>query len=317
LEISSNRTIAIWDAAGCANLHALESSSTEWIYSPAFSPDGSLLATPSSTPYTKSGGHLLLWDMATGQRLASVDDLSWPVCCASFNPAGTLIAVAGSLTVYLVDPSTRQIVREAEMERVGNGSIQAMEFGPSGDLLATGKRNGKVELWRVPDLTLVRTFSVGRSFRPATASPEDAPGTPQAKSVAFAHNKSRLAANNSEGSVFVWDFSTGKEIVHYAYGYSDNRGNSSVFAPLANSLFFTLDDAWLLTADQETKGIRLLGAKRQKQTGNLLPLPKHSEVAALSVSPTDGSVAVAYRRFYPGEERPPLAEFEIWSLKLR
>jgi len=68
LEISSNRTIAIWDAAGGANLHALESSSTEWIYSPAFSPDGSLLATPSSTPYTKSGGHLLLWDMATVQR---------------------------------------------------------------------------------------------------------------------------------------------------------------------------------------------------------------------------------------------------------
>src|SRR5262249_27505489 len=134
---------------------------------------------PSSTPYTTSSGHLLLWDTATGQRLASVDDLSWPVCCASFNPAGTLIAVAGLTTLYLVDPSTRQIIRQAEMQHVANGVIQAIAFNPNGDLLATGKRNGKVELWQVPDLTLVRTFSVGPSLKPTPVSPEDAPAQPE------------------------------------------------------------------------------------------------------------------------------------------
>jgi WD40 repeat protein len=315
--VDDNKTVALWDAASGTNLRALESSQTEWIYAPAFSPDGSLLATPSSTPYTSSGGHLLLWDPATGQRLTSVDDLSWPVCCASFNSEGTLIAVAGNTTLYLVDPSTKQIIRQAEMEHVVNGVIQAVEFNPKGDLLATAKRNGKVELWQVPDLKLIRAFSVGPSLRPAPVSPEDAPAAPQAVSVTFAHNFARLAANNSEGSVFVWDLNTGQEIVRYGYNYSDTRGNSSVYAPLANSLSFTSDDLWLLTMDQETKGMRLLGADRKNATANLLTMPKDRELGALNISSSDGSVAYAYHVFHPGEPGPPQARFEIWSLKLR
>ena len=76
--VNDHKTVALWDAASGANLRSLESGPAEWIDAPAFSPDGSLLATVSSTPYTERKDHLLLWDPATGQRLASVDDLSWP-----------------------------------------------------------------------------------------------------------------------------------------------------------------------------------------------------------------------------------------------
>jgi hypothetical protein len=47
----------------------------------------------------------------------------------------------------------------------------------------------------------------------------------QAVSVAFAHNAPRLAANNSEGSVFVWDANTGKEIVRYVTDDLGAQGN--------------------------------------------------------------------------------------------
>src|SRR5207244_7717505 len=70
-------------------------------------------------------------------------------------------------------------------------SIQAMEFHANGDLLATAKRNGKVEVWQVPHLNLVRTFSVGPSLQPRPASPDDAPPDPQGVSVTFAHNLPR------------------------------------------------------------------------------------------------------------------------------
>src|SRR5260370_4186294 len=295
--VNDHKTIALWDATSGTNLRALESSTTEWVFAPAFSPDGSLLATPSSTPWLKSSGHLLLWDTATGQRLASVDDLSWPVCCARFNSAGTLIAVAGHLTLYRVDPSTRQIIRKAEMEHVTNGSIQAMDFNPNGDLLATGKRNGKVELWHVPDLTLVRTLSVGRSLQPAPVSPEDAPADPQAISVTFAHNLPRLAANNSEGSVFVWDLDRGKEIVHYDYSAASADLD---LLKLRNWASFTSDDKWLVTTNQAGDGITLLGSKSKKEVGDLLTLRKHTAIEALNFSPTDGSVAIPYREFQPG-----------------
>ena len=315
--VRDNQRIGVWDPRQGTDVHVFESSDREWIYGPAFSPDGSLLVTPSNTPNSQSAGHLLFWDPATGQRLASVDNLSWPVCCASFNPAGTFIAVAGNTTLYLVDPSTREIIRQVEMERAVNGVIEALAFNSGGDLLATAKRNGKVELWQVPNLNLVRTFSVGPSLRPAPASPDDAPAYPQAVSVTFAHNHPRLAANNSEGNVFVWDVETGKEIVRYVSNASSARGNTSVYAPNPNSLFFTLDDRWLLTIDEQTNGIRLLGAPRRKETDNVLIVPKHGVLETVNASATDGSVAFSYRIFHPGEPDPPTAKIEIWSLKLR
>ncbi len=314
--VKDNKKIGVWDSRQRTTVHVFESDEKEWIYGPTFSPDGSLLATPSNTPNLQSSGHLLLWDPDTGQRLASVDDLSWPVCCASFNPAGTFIAVAGNTTLYLVDPSTREIIRQVEMERVVNGVIEALAFNPSGDLLATAKRNGKVELWQVPNLNLVRTFSVGPSLRPALASPFDAPAYPQAVSVTFAHNQPRLAANNSEGSVFVWDVNTGKEIIRYVSNASSTRGNSSVYAPQADSLSFALDDRWLLTIDQKTNGIRLLGTERHKETDNVLTVPKHGVLETVNASATDGSVAFSYRIFHPGEPVPPTAKIEVWSLQL-
>jgi WD40 repeat protein len=277
-----------------------------------------LLATVSNTPRNfQSSGHLLLWEPATGQRLASVDNLSWPICCASFNPAGTLIAVAGNTTLYLVDASTRQVTQQVEMERVVNGVIEAMAFNPSGDLLATAKRNGKVELWQVPDLHPVRSFSVGPSLRRTSASPDDAPANPQAVSVTFAHNLPLLAANNSEGSVFVWDTNAGKEMVRYVDKASSAQGNSSVYASQANSLFFTVDDRWLLTIDQKTSGIRLLGTERRKETDNVLSAPKHGVIETMNASSGDGSVAFSYRIFHPGEAEPPTAKIEVWSLQLR
>lgn len=316
--VKDNKKIGVLDPLRETSVRIFESSDKEWIYSPTFSPDGSLLATVSNAPRNlQSSGHLLLWDPATGRRLASVDNLSWPICCASFNPAGTLIAVAGNTTLYLVDSSTREIVQQVEVERVVNGVIQAMAFNTNGDLLATAKRNGKVELWQVPNLNLVRTFSVGPSLRPTSGYVDDAPAYPQAVSVTFAHNLPRLAANNSEGSAFVWDVNTGKEIVRYVSKAASAQGNSSVYAPQANSLFFTLDDLWLLTIDQKTNGIRLLGTNWQKETDNVLRVPKHGVLETMNASATDGSVAFSYRVFHPGEAVPPTAKVEIWSLQLR
>jgi len=314
-----NKKTGLWHSGQeTKDVRVLETGENDWVYSPTFSPDGSSLATVSSTPRDfQSSGHLLLWDPATGQRLASVDNLSWPICCASFNPAGTLIAVAGNTTLYLVDASTREIIQQVEIERVVNGVIQAMAFNPNGDLLATGKRNGKVELRQVPSLTLVRAFSVGPSLRVTSGYPDDAPAQPQAVSVTFAHNLPRLAANDSEGSAFVWDIYTGKEIVRYVSKDSSAQGNSSVYAPVANSFFFTSDDRWLLTIDQKTNGIRLMGIERHKETDNVLTVPKHGVLETMNASATDGSVAFAYRIFHPGEPGPPTAKVEIWSLRLQ
>jgi WD40 repeat protein len=306
--VNDNKTIALWDVASGKNLLVLQNSDNEWIFAPAFSPDGSLLATASNI---QGDGHLLLWNPATGERLASVDNLSFPGC-VSFNPAGTLIAVGGLPTLYLVDPSTKQIIRQIDKPHQ-NGGSKPVVFSPSGDLLATGGRDGTVKLWKLPDLSLVRTFSVSDPG-PYVSPSEGGPPRAIVNSLAFAHEMPRLAAVTQGGSVFVWDLERGKEIVHY--DYSAVSADADI-RQLRNWASFTADDKWLVTTNQRGDGITLLGAKSKKEAGDLLTLRKNSEIGNLDFSPPDGSVAFAYREFHPGEPGPPSGKFEIWSVQLR
>jgi WD40 repeat protein len=305
--VSDNKSIALWDVASGKNLLVLQNGDNEWIFAPAFSPDGSLLATASNT---QGDGHLLLWNPATGERLASVDNLSFPGC-VSFNPAGTLIAVGG-FTLYLVDPSTKEIVRQIVRPHQ-NGGTAPVVFSPGGDLLATGGRDGTVKLWKLPDLTLVRTFTLSYPGSNVPTS-EGGPASPIVSSLAFAHDAPRLAAATLEGSVFVWDIGRGKEIVHYDYSTASADLD---LVKMRNWVSFTSDDKWLVTTNQAGNGITLLGARSKKEVGDLVTLSKRAEMGNLDFSSTDGSVAFAYQVFHPGEPGPPSGKFEIWSLQLR
>jgi WD40 repeat protein len=306
----SQYTVSLWDATSGQNLLVLQNGDNESIFAPAFSRDGSLLATVSTAQRYKIEGHLLLWNPATGERLGSIDNLSYPGC-ASFNPAGTLIAVGGN-TLYLVDPSTKEIVQQIDRPHQ-NGGTAPVVFNPNGEVLATGGRDGTVKLWKLPDLTLARTFSVSDPS-PYVSPSEGGPPRAIVSSLAFAHDVPRLAAVTRGGSVFVWDLASGKEIVHY--DYSAVTRDIEVIQ-MRNWASFTSDDKWLVTTNQKGDGITLLGAKRKKEVGDLLTLRKHTQMKNLDFSPTDGSVAFAYRIFQPGVEGPPLAKFEIWSLQLR
>ena len=309
--VNDNKTVALWDAVSGANLRALESGPNEWVFAPAFSPDDSLLVTAESSGGSDTHGSLLLWNPATGERLGSVENLPWPNS-VSFNPAGTLVAVGGTSTLYLVDPSNKQIIHQVDRAHE-NGAIQAVEFSPNGHLLATSGRDGMVKLWQVPELNPVRTLSVGPSVQ-RTHPSEGPPARPIVGSVAFAHHRPRLAASTTEGTVIVWDLDNGHEIVRYRYDDAVATEENYMQATVENALSFTSDDRWLLTTDLGSNGVRVLSADSKKQAGGLLRTPAQRTIEALNVSPADGSVAFAYREF-SGEK--PHAKFEIWKLQLR
>ena len=153
----------------------------------------------------------------------------------------------------------------------------------------------------------------GASWSGSRTPPAHPPARAIVSSLAFAHDVPRLVAATQGGSVFVWDLESGKEIVHY--DYSAVQADTDI-VKLRNWASFTSDDKWLVTTNQRGDGITLLGAKSKKKVDDLLTLRKHTEMANLDVSPTDGSVAFAYRVFHPGEPGPPSAKFEIWSLQL-
>jgi len=195
-----------------------------------------------------------------------------------------------------------------------NGAIQAVEFSPNGDLLATSGRDGMVKLWQVPELNPVRTLSVGPSVQ-RTHPSEGPPARPIVGSVAFAHHRPRLAASTLEGTVIVWDLDNGREILRYTYADSGATEQNYIQATVERSLSFTSDDRWLLTTDLSSNGVRLLGVESKKETGGLFSTHAERSIEALNVSPADGSVAFAYRLFQPGQNAA--AKFEIWKLQLR
>jgi WD40 repeat protein len=132
-----------------------------------------------------------------------------------------------------------------------------------------------------------------------------------AASVAFSHDGKFLAANNAEGTVYVWDIATGAEVMRYDYG--ELRRGQSIFASIKNSLAFTPDDRWLITTDRTGTAIRLLGVRKKRETTT--PLTTHTDVpiAALDASPLHGTVAFAYQ-VYSQNSQPAAGKFEIWTL---
>jgi WD40 repeat protein len=75
----------------------------------------------------------------------------------------------------------------------------------------------------------------------------------QTVSVVFSHDGSLLAAHTQEGTVYVWEANSGREVGRYAFKY-DRK--SEIPATLVHSLFFTPNDEWLVTTDQSGRAIR-------------------------------------------------------------
>ena len=111
-------------------------------WSMAFAPDGKTLA---------SGGLdnlIVLWDLATGRRKATLKGHSNSVYTVAFTPDGKTLASGGlDYTVKLwdvADDGPRSIL-------VGHaGGIDSVAFAPDGKTLASASRDRTVRLWDVP-----------------------------------------------------------------------------------------------------------------------------------------------------------------------
>lgn len=68
--------------------------------------------------------------------------------------------------------------------------------------------------------------------------------------------------------------------------------------------------------NQRGNGIRLLGARGNKEAGDLLTIPKDGELEAWHLSRPDDSMALAHRIFTPGQGAS-LAKFETWTIHSR
>ncbi|MCH7727050.1 MAG: PQQ-binding-like beta-propeller repeat protein [Planctomycetes bacterium] len=239
-----DRMIRLWDLetgkvsrrlAGAKGVDA-------WSRHPAvFSPDGKLLAT--------GGIQILLWDVATGQKIRTFDDLDKNHLSLAFLPDGkTLASCENQSVVHLWDVSTGKVRWRVIISFRDQDPVH-VHYTPRGELMTT-REYGPRELGNgatLYDMTIHKI--VARSPRWDSMS-QGSPFFPQARAhVTFTDkNRTKLA---------LWDSETGKLINEFNVR-SKNGGVCSVAVSqdrkrLAVAYDSGRVDVWLL--DQTRKDL--------------------------------------------------------------
>ena len=117
-----------------------------------FSPTGEMLVSV--------GGTLVLWDVATGMKLNSLDGLSGQF---AFSPDGNFLAIPKThITLWDIrDPDNIKdigILPYEPPEGVHNWDTQAVDFSPDGKWVAVAHNNGTVNVWDFQSKQLVKTL---------------------------------------------------------------------------------------------------------------------------------------------------------------
>jgi hypothetical protein len=157
-----------------------------------FSRSGKLLLAAGG--HGAQSGRVLLWNIETGERIATIGNEYDIVLAADISPDQTKVALGGPdrlIKIY----STKTGELEHKIKKHTDW-VTALAFSPNGELLVSGDRNGGVSLWD-PD-NGQELFTT--------------PGHKACVTAVSWRGDSRVVATSSEdGSVKIWDASEGKQ----------------------------------------------------------------------------------------------------------
>src|SRR5579859_7912671 len=188
LAFITNKTATLWDlAAGKAQLEL--AGHTDLVYSVAWSPDGTRLATTSEDKTA------LIWDPVTGRALMELAGQQAAVTAVVWSPDGKRLATSckdGSVALW--DASTGQQLMHWKVDRE---AVWDLAFSPDGKRLATASNTGPVQVWDA--------FTGELAF----ALRGHAHG---AFSVQWSPDGRHLVSSAQDATVYVWKATPGTEL---------------------------------------------------------------------------------------------------------
>lgn len=179
--------------------------------------------------------YLSMWNLSTGTIAWDVDEEMPMITHTALSPTENIFASSAYLSITLRDGSTGAVLRTLE----SNNLIWSLAFAPDGATLASGTENGSVILWDVA------TGERLTSFQPPQHSVRGRFGYDPNRitSLAFSPDNATLAIGKADGTIHLWDTSTG-EVTETFREHSgavnqitfDHAGNSLASASMDNSV---------------------------------------------------------------------------------
>jgi WD40 repeat protein len=232
--------------------------------SPAFSPDGRILAVGGNEPAVR------LWDAGEGVELEPLNVGTEAVRCVAFSPDGTTLAVttwnSPIITLWQWPCGRRLAILDGH-----RGNISVLAFSPDGSRLLAANSAADVRLWDVAS----REERACRRVHDAGIA-----------AVAFSSNGSLFAtASFVDVAVRLWDTVTG-----------ESRGSLPLVSTGVTGVAFSPDGNTLATSRRDGVAVlwdlasgRQLGAVRAP-TGSLQSIAFSGDGRVLATGGFDGSV---------------------------
>lgn len=158
-----------------------------------FSRNGSLLMGAGGRPGAQ--GIVAIWDLQSGQRLATLDEEIDAILTADISPDQQKVFVGGpQKMVRVYSTATGELLFEVKKHTEW---LTAGEFSPDGVLLATADRNGGVHVWE--------TFT-GREYLTLAGHGSAVTG------LSWRVDSNLLASTSEDGTVKLWEMENGGQV---------------------------------------------------------------------------------------------------------